>query len=392
MIKSLFYIFAASAFVCVVPYLVTFEKEYYYIPHGIFSFFALALLLFYVNVRNQRAILLRFIIVAALLLSSFIDMSNFLYVRKETLVWYYFLPFVTVPIALLVTRSVKKMDVSTINLVLFSCLSVHILFLNIVPSQPLFEFPILRALPRLTPYTPPRNQLPSNFKDRYNVTDSVRITRQYIDTTRSNVVVLVESWGIPMDTNKFNSELAIFSKNLTNYGVHSRMYSRTRTAECEDLLDSVWRDSTGRIDSLFMPDRLAKIGFKNTFLFGGDSLIQRRNKYVYKIGFSEALFTSKDSPDSMMVAKMDSLLADTTQKRFIAWTTRDTRFPISEDPDETEKLYYERLFETLQMVADLAKKHPDVRFVVQGDHEPILSPLEFQRKFYRRWVPFVVLN
>ncbi|OWV14355.1 hypothetical protein [Fibrobacter sp. UWB5] len=392
MIKSLLYIFAASAFVSVIPYLATFEKEYYYIPHGIFSFFALALLLLYVYVRNRRAILWRFIIVAALLLSSFVDMSNFLYVRKETFVWYFFLPFVTVPIALLVTRPVKKIDVSAINLVLFSCLSVHILFLNIVPSQPLFEFPMLRTLSRLTPYTPPRNQLPSNFKDRYNVTDSVKITRQYIDTARSNVVVLVESWGIPMDTNRLNSELTIFSKNLTNYGAHFRRYSRTRTAECEDLLDSVWKDSTERIDSLFIPNRLAKIGFKNTFLFGGDSLIQRRNKYVHKIGFAEALFTSKDSPDSMMVAKMDSLLADTTQKRFIAWTTRDTRFPISDDPIKTEKLYYERLFGTLRIIADLARKHPDVRFIVQGDHEPILSPLEFQAKFYRRWVPYMVLN
>jgi hypothetical protein len=43
-------------------------------------------------------------------------------------------------------------------------------------------------------------------------------------------------------------------------------------------------------------------------------------------------------------------------------------------------------------VADLAKNHLDVRFVVQGDHEPILAPIEFQQKFYRRWVPYVVLN
>ena len=93
-----------------------------------------------------------------------------------------------------------------------------------------------------------------------------------------------------------------------------------------------------------------------------------------------------------MVTKMDSLLADTTRKRFIAWTTRDTRFPISDDPAECEKLYYERLFGTLRIIADLAKKHTNVRFIVQGDHEPILSPLEFQAKFYRRWVPYVVLN
>ena len=94
-----------------------------------------------------------------------------------------------------------------------------------------------------------------------------------------------------------------------------------------------------------------------------------------------------------MATKIDSLLNQSDSvKQFIAWTTRDTRFPISDDPVETEKNYYERLFGTLQIIADLAKKHPEARFIVQGDHEPILSPVEFQRKFYRRWVPFVVLN
>ena len=100
-----------------------------------------------------------------------------------------------------------------------------------------------------------------------------------------------------------------------------------------------------------------------------------------------------------MAAKLDSLLSEgndslavALNRKFIAWTTRDTRFPISNDPIEVEQLYYERLFGTLQMVADLARKHPEVRFVVQGDHEPILSPMAFQKKFYKRWVPFVVLN
>jgi hypothetical protein len=40
----------------------------------------------------------------------------------------------------------------------------------------------------------------------------------------------------------------------------------------------------------------------------------------------------------------------------------------------------------------MARKHPETRFIVQGDHNPILSPVEFQEKFYKRWVPFVVLN
>jgi phosphoglycerol transferase MdoB-like AlkP superfamily enzyme len=142
-----------------------------------------------------------------------------------------------------------------------------------------------------------------------------------------------------------------------------------------------------------MPNRFAGLGYQTSFFFGGDSTIQRRYKYIRRIGFQQQFWTDSTTSDAVMASKIDSLLSQSDSlKQFIAWTTRDTRFPISEDVTEAEKLYYERLFGTLQIVADLAKKHPEVHLVVQGDHEPILSPLEFQRKFYRRWVPFVVLN
>ena len=151
-----------------------------------------------------------------------------------------------------------------------------------------------------------------------------------------------------------------------------------------------------------MSKRFAELGYKTTFLFGGDSTIQWRYKYIRNIGFQNAIWTDSTASDGVMAAKIDSLLnvsecdsltdSACVNRQFIAWTTRDTRFPISDDPVETEKLYYERLFGTLKIVADLAKKHPEVRFIAQGDHEPILSPLEFQAKFYRRWVPYVVLN
>ena len=124
-----------------------------------------------------------------------------------------------------------------------------------------------------------------------------------------------------------------------------------------------------------------------------------RHKYIRKIGFQNAIWMDSVAVDRVMAAKIDSLLnlkcdslENCQNRQFIAWTTRDTRFPISDDVAEVEKLYFERLFGTLRIIADLAKKHPDVRFVVQGDHEPILAPLEFQAKFYRRWVPFVILN
>jgi hypothetical protein len=104
--------------------------------------------------------------------------------------------------------------------------------------------------------------------------------------------------------------------------------------------------------------------------------------------------------DRESAALLDSLLsAQDSALRFIAWTTLDTKFPLQGfmdpykiDVAALDSAYTERLAGTLQLVADLAKKHPEVRFIVQGDHNPILSPLKFQEKFYKRWVPFVMLN
>ena len=189
-------------------------------------------------------------------------------------------------------------------------------------------------------------------------------------------------------------------------GAHHRMYSRTRTAEREDLIYSVSRDSTGRRDTIFLPQVLRAQGVKTQFIYGGDSLVQMRNKYIRNVGFEETFFgisaNSGVEPrsDRESAALLDSLLSvQDSAVRFIAWTTLDTKFPLQgfKDPYKIDvaaldSAYTEHLAGTLQLVANLAKKHPSVRFIVQGDHNPILSPLKFQEKFYKRWVPFVVLN
>jgi hypothetical protein len=93
-----------------------------------------------------------------------------------------------------------------------------------------------------------------------------------------------------------------------------------------------------------------------------------------------------------MAQKIESALLDST-KKFIAWTTRDTKFPIQASSlQELDSTYFVKLEGTLYLVADLARRFPSVRFIVQGDHEPILSMLAFQEKFYKRFVPYVILN
>ena len=394
--KKIFYPLIATALITITPFLVTFEKGQD-IVRGLFCYstLILSLLFVYVKATHWRLKLpLVVLIVAGLVIVSVGDLQNLLSYKGWNMEWRVLIPVATCSLAVLLLKTAIPMKINGISAFLFALLIIHFYLMSVFPSQPLLEFPIAKWLARTAPNPDwARNNLTEEFREANNATDSVSVTRYYVDTSRSNVVVLVESWGIPMDSVMFAKELAVFDEVLKERGIHFRMYSRTRTAEREDLLDSAWRDSTGRRDSLFMSNRFASLGYKTSFLFGGDSTIQWRYKYIQNIGFQNAFWTDSATADMAMAAKIDSLLnLPDSVKQFIAWTTRDTRFPISEDPAECEKLYYERLFGTLRIIADLAKKHPNVRFVVQGDHEPILSPLAFQRKFYRRWVPFVVLN
>ena len=386
----------ATALITITPFLVTFEKGQDII-RGLFCYSTLILLLLFVFVKATHwrlKPLLLLLIAVGLVFISLADLQNILSYKGWNMGWRVLIPVVTCSMAVFLLKPAMPMKMNGMSAFLFALLIVHFYLMSVCPGQPLLEFPVAKWLARTAPNLDwMRNNLTLEFKEKNNATDSVSITRYYVDSTRSNVVVLVESWGIPIDSAMFARELSMFEGSLKDYGIHFRMYSRTRTAEREDLLDSAWRDSTRRRDSLFMPNRFATFGYKTAFLFGGDSTIQWRYKYIRNIGFQEAFWTDSVVADRIMASKIDSLLNTLdSAKRFIAWTTRDTRFPISDDAIETEKLYYERLFGTLQIVADLAKKHPDARFVVQGDHEPILSPIEFQREFYRRWVPFVVLN
>ena len=393
MIKRIVYPLIAAALVTITPFLSTFEKGQD-IVRGLIDFSVLALLLVFMLVRDRSFTLRKVamaLVLAGLFLVAVTDLQNIMAIKGWAAGWRIAIPLLTCSVAVAMLKPVKSFTPSGISFFLFAMLILHFFLNGVYPSQPLLEFPLAQRLAfTATNENWARNNPTVEFKARNHASDSVSVTRYYVDTTRNNVVVLVESWGIPMDSAMFAKELSVFGNTLKEYGIHFRMYSRTRTAEREDLLDSTWRDSTRRRDSLFMPRRFAGLGYQTTFLFGGDSTLHRRHKYIANVGFQQALWGDSAS-DSLVALKVDSLLNDSS-RHYIAWTTRDTQFPISDDPAETERLYFERLFGTLQIVSSLAKKHPDVRFVVQGDHEPILSPLEFQHKFYRRWVPFVVLN
>ena len=389
--KNVIYPFIGAALVTVAPFLLTFENGQD-IVHGIFSFSALLLLLIFAWVNRcffyMKKVALCFVALL-LLASSVADLCNILALQSKSLNLNILISVGACSLAVIMVCQVKKMTLAMINTIVFVTLGLHFLLLNVSLVQPMLEFPVTRALERYSQVMP-RNKLSDAFKRSYKWVESPMITKDYVDTSRTTVVVLVESWGIPIDTSVFKKELDVFKALKADYGVHHRMYSMTRTAEREDLVYSILNKEEKK-DTTFIPQIYKEKNRQSTFLVGVDSLLYRRNKYIHNMGFTNVVFADS-LPDSMIVMQIDSLLQDSSESQFIAWTTRDTRFPMQGDSKKKESTYYDRLFNSLNMIKELALRHPSVRFVVQGDHEPLLCPKTFAEQFYRRWVPYIVLN
>ena len=412
--KRLLYPLIACALITIVPFLLTFEKGQD-IVRGLFDYEIFGLLLFIVyakekllqdSQRTTKQAQIRFIAFAVILAFltitliavAWTDLQNLLAIKGWNTGWYGILPFVSCSLAIAIIGQIKSFKFNSICFILFATLILHLEAYNQYAAQPLAQFPIIDYLERIAPKPPQRDSISEELSNKYIVTDSASITKDYIDTTRTNIIILVESWGVPIDTSRFIRDVKIFENIPKKIGMHHRMYSRTRTAEREDLIYKIQRDSTRRRDTTFLPKVFSNAGFKTAFLFGGDSLEHRRFKYIGNIGFNET-FYGKDLKDKAIAHKIDCILTGTTQKHFIAWTTRDTKFPMLEfsdiynsNPDIIDSAYTKRLMQTLETIASLARKHPETRFIVQGDHNPILSPIKFQERFYKRWVPFIILN
>ena len=410
---KLLYPLIASALITIVPFLLTFEKGQD-IVRGLFGYEEFCLLMLFALAKGFKRLrwLLLPLIATAMVFVAWLDLQNLLAIKGWATGWYGVLPFVTCGLAMAMLWKVKPFSASAISFILFVALIAHLFAYNHYAAQPLAQFPVVDYMSRTAPKPVARDSLPESFKAKYFTTDSATITRGFIDSTKTNVLVLVESWGVPLADERFAKQLQVFDGVATQVGAHHRMYSRTRTAEREDLIFQVTRDSAGRRDTVFLPQVLRAQGVKAQFIYGGDSLVQMRNKYIRNVGFEDVFFGASDGSgssdgagqgsraDRESAALLDSLLSvQDSALRFIAWTTLDTKFPLQgfKDPyridvASVDSAYTERLTGTLQLVANLAKNHPGVRFIVQGDHNPILSTLKFQEKFYKRWVPFVVLN
>jgi hypothetical protein len=142
------------------------------------------------------------------------------------------------------------------------------------------------------------------------------------------------------------------------FALHKRLANRTKHAE--------------RVE--FRTDCKNKI-----YLFGGDSTEYNRPTLLKEIGYERTLFCQK-CDDKTMITKIDSLL-EIDSLQLIVWTTQSSR---SGDRDSLHK--------SLNQIANLATRHSDVQFVIQGAHRPVLCDSGTRNTYKSHWVPTVILN
>lgn len=211
--------------------------------------------------------------------------------------------------------------------------------------------------------------LTEKYVSKYEQFDSRKLIGQFADSSRVIVSILVDAWGVPFDEKLLAEDFAIFKELPHREFLHYRLANRTRHAEFAEL--RIPGDSTRPHDGVYM--------------FGGDSLEYGRNLYMDSLGYGVRLFCQK-CPDSVMAATLDSVLAavavdSASPVKNVAWTTQGSR-----DGDRA------KLHATLRLIADVARRHPEARFIVQGAHRPILGDPKIRRESFAHWVPAVVIN
>ena len=211
------------------------------------------------------------------------------------------------------------------------------------------------------------DSLTEEYIFKYEQFDSRKLIGQFADSSRGIVSILVDAWGVPFDEKLLAEDFAIFKELSHREFLHYRLANRTRHAEFAEL--RIPGDSTRTHDGVYM--------------FGGDSLEYGRNLYMDSLGYGVRLFCQK-CPDSVMAATLDSVLAavavdSASSVKNVAWTTQGSR-----DGDRA------KLHATLRLIADVARRHPEARFIVQGTHRPILGDPKIRRESFTHWVPAVI--
>ncbi len=245
----------------------------------------------------------------------------------------------------------QKINLSTFTIVVISMASLVYVF-GITSFSSSFDKPW-----HLSP-SEHEDSLSLDYLHRYQIFDQKPLSQYCLDSSRTNIFILVDAWGVPVQESILSEEFAIYEYLPHSFALHRRLANRNKYAE--------------RVEFRNPPQN-------NLYLFGGDSLEYNRQKYIKELGFENTLYCNKCS-DSLMLTKIDSVLAADSLK-FIAWTTQSSR---TGNRDSLRK--------SLSLIANFANKHLESQIVLQGTHRPILGSPEIRNAHKSHWVPVVILN
>lgn len=172
------------------------------------------------------------------------------------------------------------------------------------------------------------DSLSQEYLGNYKILDKVPVTLQVERSKEKRVLILIDAWGVPFDEKKMAKEFAIFKDVPHEYAIHKRLKNVTKHAELVEF-------RADSLNSIFVIDKLSSL---------------------------------------------DSLLRNSGYKT-IALTINDSKEGSEEN-----------LHKVLNEIAGLIENFPDVQFIVQGTHRPILGTPETRHKHYAHWVPVVIGN
>ena len=246
------------------------------------------------------------------------------------------------------------MKIRNINLVLFSFFLIILIALPILCVDRYLSHP--DAPWQLTPFN--ADSLSAYYKEHYMQLKPDAIVPMLQDSSRPLVMVLVDGWGVPYDESSLKYDFDFFANGNPIFMLHRRLLQYTVHAENVEY----------------------KRGFsEGVFLERGDSVSCER-KSQFQSPFFKQIFCCLNCDDFKMLQVLDSLVADKSWNS-IAWTVKSTR-----NGDDVVR------YRLLKGLSEVASRHPDVQFVIQGTHRPILGSPDVRRQYLAPWVPVVFIN
>lgn len=241
-----------------------------------------------------------------------------------------------------------------INLVLFS------FFLALLISLPIFCVDRYLSHPdipwQLVPFN--ADSLSSRYKEVYPQLKPDALVTALQDSSKPLVMVIVDGWGVPYNEILLKKDFDVFTPPQKTFAVHKRLLQHTSYAENVEY----------------------KRAFKDGILLeNGDSSSCKKKDHEQAGHFSQTLCCLSCN-DLHTISILDSLINDESWKR-IAWTAHETR------EGDRKKLHI-----LLKELDALTIKYPNVQFVIQGAHRPLLGSPEVRREYLAPWVPVVFIN